>query len=77
MPEINLEDWKTHTTVLYRGGEKASKSERVLINNFWEALSSSSEFQRSRLLQFVTGSSRVPIEGFKVANMPLRSMISA
>lgn len=32
---------------------------------FWEIVNSYDEEMRARLLQFVTGSSRVPIQGFK------------
>lgn len=32
---------------------------------FWQAVESYSEEMRARLLQFVTGSSRVPLQGFK------------
>ncbi len=32
---------------------------------FWQIVESYSEEMRARLLQFVTGSSRVPLQGFK------------
>ena len=32
---------------------------------FWNIVGSYSEEMRARLLQFVTGSSRVPLQGFK------------
>lgn len=65
MPELNVEDWKTHTTVRYQRENIPSVAEITLMGHFWDILSTFSETQRSRLLQFVTGSSSVPIEGFK------------
>jgi hypothetical protein len=37
----------------------------VKVTWFWRVVESYSEEMRARLLQFVTGSSRVPLQGFK------------
>ena len=37
----------------------------IVIQNFWRAVLSFSNEKRSRLLQFVTGTSRVPMNGFR------------
>jgi hypothetical protein len=37
----------------------------IVIQHFWRAVLSFSNEKRSRLLQFVTGTSRVPMNGFK------------
>ena len=58
-PFIDIEDWKENTE--YVGYKKTDK----LIKNFWEILYTFSQDDLSKFLQFVTGSSRVPIGGFK------------
>jgi hypothetical protein len=59
-PSIDLGDWKRHTT--YGNGLTAS-SPRVL--HFWRVVEHGlDEDQRTRLLQFVTGTSRLPAGGF-------------
>lgn len=56
---IDIEDWRLHTKL------KNCHVETPLVKWFWEIVKSYSEDQRARLLQFVTGSPRVPIQGFK------------
>lgn len=58
MPEIDVDDWKNNTE--YRG----YTSNCVQIQWFWRAVRSFTQNQRASLLQFVTGSSRLPIQGF-------------
>ncbi|PVD28501.1 hypothetical protein C0Q70_11089 [Pomacea canaliculata] len=58
MPEIDLADWKTNTT--YSGYTHDSE----IIHWFWDIVDHMKEQQRVQLLQFVTGSSRVPYGGF-------------
>jgi len=36
-----------------------------IVRWFWQIVSQYSDERRAQLLQFVTGSSRVPLEGFK------------
>lgn len=58
-PFIDIQEWKTNT--IYKG--KFSKSHKVVCW-FWEALSDHTQEELSKFLQFSTGSSRVPINGF-------------
>ncbi|PRD28874.1 UNVERIFIED_CONTAM: smurf2 [Trichonephila clavipes] len=57
--KIDLEDWKINTRL------KHCNPDTNIVKWFWKAVESYSEEQRARLLQFVTGSSRVPLQGFK------------
>ncbi|XP_021771401.1 E3 ubiquitin-protein ligase UPL1-like isoform X1 [Chenopodium quinoa] len=59
LPEIDLDDLKVNTE--YTGYTVASN----VIQWFWEVASSFSKEDMARLLQFVTGTSKVPLEGFK------------
>ena len=56
---IDLNDWKNNTRL------KHCNSDSDIVKWFWQAVNSYSEEKRARLLQFVTGSSRVPLQGFK------------
>ncbi|XP_053203267.1 E3 ubiquitin-protein ligase NEDD4-like isoform X2 [Panonychus citri] len=58
--EIDVNDWRKHT--VYKGGFHAT---HIVIQYFWRVVLSFSSEMRSRLLQFVTGTSRVPMNGFK------------
>lgn len=58
--EIDVRDWKRHT--VYKSGYHAN---HIVIQWFWRVVLSFSNEMRSRLLQFVTGTSRVPMNGFK------------
>ncbi|KAI9356249.1 putative ubiquitin-protein ligase [Zopfochytrium polystomum] len=60
MSEIDLSDWKRFTT--YKG--YSGESDPV-IQRFWRVIESWDNDKRARLLQFVTGTSRVPLSGFK------------
>ncbi|KAF5097295.1 hypothetical protein D0Z03_001453 [Geotrichum reessii] len=57
--EIDVDDWKKHTD--YRG---YSENDEV-IQWFWKCVRSWDSEQKSRLLQFTTGTSRIPVNGFK------------
>ncbi|RZF35830.1 hypothetical protein LSTR_LSTR008936 [Laodelphax striatellus] len=57
---IDVKDWKQNT--LYKGDYHAN---HAVIQWFWRVLLSFNNEMRSRLLQFVTGTSRVPMNGFK------------
>lgn len=59
LPEIDLADLKANTE--YTGYTAASN----IIQWFWEVVEGFSKEDRARLLQFVTGTSKVPLEGFK------------
>jgi E3 ubiquitin-protein ligase NEDD4 len=57
--DIDVEDWKKHTD--YRGYTENDE----VIQNFWKCIRSWDAEQKSRLLQFATGTSRIPVNGFK------------
>ncbi|KAM3162644.1 E3 ubiquitin-protein ligase [Lachancea thermotolerans] len=57
--EIDVEDWKKHTD--YRGYQESDET----VKWFWKAISEWDNEQRARLLQFTTGTSRIPVNGFK------------
>ena len=57
--EINIEDWRKHT--VYAAGYKADDD---VIIWFWKAVTNFDSELRARLLQFVTGTSKVPMNGF-------------
>lgn len=58
VPSIDVEDWKAHTQV-------SEELPEQLLGWFWEVVESFTDEERARLLQFTTGSSRVPVQGFK------------
>uniref|UniRef100_A0AAZ3RJF0 HECT-type E3 ubiquitin transferase n=1 Tax=Oncorhynchus tshawytscha TaxID=74940 RepID=A0AAZ3RJF0_ONCTS len=57
--EIDLVDWRSNTD--YRGGYHDN---HIVIRWFWAAVERFNNEQRLRLLQFVTGTSSIPYEGF-------------
>ncbi|CAF91775.1 unnamed protein product, partial [Tetraodon nigroviridis] len=57
--KIDINDWKTNTRL------KHCTPDSNIVKWFWKAVESFDEERRARLLQFVTGSSRVPLQGFK------------
>ncbi|CAG4989473.1 unnamed protein product [Colias eurytheme] len=57
---IDVRDWRANT--LYKGDYHAN---HLVVQWFWRVVLSFSNEMRSRLLQFVTGTSRVPMNGFK------------
>ncbi|CAM9917416.1 E3 ubiquitin-protein ligase SMURF2 isoform X1 [Lethenteron reissneri] len=57
--KIDVSDWKSNTRL------KHCTPESSVVRWFWRAVESFDEERRARLLQFVTGSSRVPLQGFK------------
>ena len=59
-PNIDMNDWKNNTTY-----KQSYDNKHQVIIWFWEAISSLTEEEKRTFLQFCTGSSRVPVEGFK------------
>ena len=59
MPEIDLDDWKGNCD--YHGGYTIASPQ---IQWFWRAVRSFDSETRAKLIQFVTGTSKVPLEGF-------------
>lgn len=57
--EIDVTDWRKNTE--YRSGYH---DQHDVIKWFWEAIDRFTNEQRLRLLQFVTGTSSIPFEGF-------------
>ncbi|CAF1348466.1 unnamed protein product [Rotaria sordida] len=58
--EINVSDWRTYT--MYKGGYTP---DNPVIQWFWKAVGSLNAEERTRFLQFVTGTSRLPMNGFR------------
>jgi len=57
--KIDIDDWKRNTRL------KHCSAETNVVRWFWRVVDEYDEEHRARLLQFVTGSSRVPLQGFK------------
>ncbi|KAI1270765.1 HECT-domain-containing protein [Xylariaceae sp. FL1019] len=57
--EIDVDDWKKHTD--YRGYTENDE----VVQFFWQTIRTWDGEQKSRLLQFATGTSRIPVNGFK------------
>ncbi|CAO3590031.1 unnamed protein product [Absidia cylindrospora] len=57
--EIDVDDWEKNT--VYRGYTEQDET----IRWFWKCVRSWDNEKKSRLLQFTTGTSRIPINGFK------------
>eukprot|EP00040_Diaphanoeca_grandis_P032308 m.195532 g.195532 ORF g.195532 m.195532 type:complete len:967 (-) comp32573_c1_seq3:107-3007(-) len=58
IPEIDVHDWKTHCR--YSGYTEDSPTVKI----FWDVMASFDQAERALVLQFSTGSSRLPIGGF-------------
>ena len=58
---INIKDWRDNTEY-----KNYSDNDKVILW-FWRAVLSFGDARRSKLLQFVTGTSRVPMNGFAVS----------
>lgn len=59
MSDIDVDDWTKYTD--YRGYEMNDE----VIQWFWQIIRSWPTERKSRLLQFATGTSRIPVNGFK------------
>jgi E3 ubiquitin-protein ligase NEDD4 len=57
---IDVKDWKQNT--VYKGDYHPNQ---IVVQWFWRMVLSLNNEMRARLLQFVTGTSRVPMNGFK------------
>ncbi|KAI8364986.1 hypothetical protein EDC96DRAFT_443776, partial [Choanephora cucurbitarum] len=58
LPDIDIDDWKNNTE--YMGYSSTSPP----VQWFWRAVRSFDQEERAKLLQFATGTSKVPLEGF-------------
>jgi hypothetical protein len=61
LPNIDMDDWVKHTE--YTGDFSNQPSHKV-VQWFWDCLRGFEHEQKARLLQFVTGTSGVPTQGF-------------
>ena len=59
LPTVDVDDWVKFTD--YRG----YSTDDQVIKWFWQCIRSWPAERKSRLLQFVTGTSRIPVNGFK------------
>ncbi|KAI1431794.1 hypothetical protein GGR50DRAFT_697649 [Xylaria sp. CBS 124048] len=59
LPDVNIDDWKSNTE--YHNYTPSSSQ----IQWFWRALKTFNKEEVAKLLQFVTGTSKVPLNGFK------------
>jgi E3 ubiquitin-protein ligase HUWE1 len=59
LPDVDLDDLRAHTE--YHG----YKATDPVIEHFWSVLRSFSKEEKALFLQFVTGTSKVPLEGFQ------------
>ncbi|KAJ6439602.1 TOM1 protein [Purpureocillium lavendulum] len=59
LPDIDIDDWKSNTE--YQNYTPSSQQ----IQWFWRAVRSLDKEELAKLLQFVTGTSKVPLNGFK------------
>lgn len=57
--KIDISDWRRHTRL------KHCTPDSDVVKWFWRAVEEFDDEKRARLLQFVIGSSRVPLQGFK------------
>ncbi|EEY70195.1 HECT E3 ubiquitin ligase, putative [Phytophthora infestans T30-4] len=65
VPSIDVEDWKKHTDFKFFTHNFPTELELNNIEWFWEVVEDMRNEDRVRLLQFATGTSRVPAQGFK------------
>ncbi|EMC94928.1 hypothetical protein BAUCODRAFT_140168 [Baudoinia panamericana UAMH 10762] len=59
LPDIDVDDWKNNTE--YHNYQATSSQ----VQWFWRAVRSFDKEEKAKLLQFVTGTSKVPLNGFK------------
>ncbi|ORX45978.1 hypothetical protein BCR36DRAFT_332465 [Piromyces finnis] len=58
LPDIDIDDWKNNT--VYENYSSSSPQ----VQWFWRAVRSFTQEERAKLIQFTTGTSKVPLEGF-------------
>jgi len=63
LPEINMADWKENSE--YTGEFERAGVRHKCVKWFWEVVDDFDQEGKARLLQFVTGTSGVPAQGFK------------
>ncbi|OQR85369.1 HECT E3 ubiquitin ligase [Achlya hypogyna] len=65
IPDIDCGDWRAYSEVRWIKLEQPSTTESAVVGWFWNVVQGFSGEERARLLQFATGTSRVPVQGFK------------
>jgi len=63
VPDIDVSDWRNYTE--YMGGYQTHGPKHRVIKWFWNFVEGCSGEEKARLVQFVTGCSRLPAQGFK------------
>jgi len=63
MDTVDVDDWKTNTE--YRGKYAKHGANHEVVDWFWRYVQNLDQDKRGRLLQYCTGSARVPVQGFK------------
>jgi len=69
LPDIDIKDWKMNTEYLDStslpsySGSSSGRSMSTIVAWFWRAVESFNKEQRANLLQFVTGTTKVPLGG--------------
>ncbi|WFD30722.1 HECT-type E3 ubiquitin transferase [Malassezia sp. CBS 17886] len=58
LPDIDVDAWKNNTEL------QGYKSSDPMVQWWWRAVRSFDQTQKAKLLQFITGTSKVPLEGF-------------
>ncbi|GLD94206.1 hypothetical protein PINS_up002817 [Pythium insidiosum] len=65
VPTIDVDDWRKHTDFKFFTEDLPTELELQNIQWLWEVILEMKNEDRVRLLQFATGTSRVPAQGFK------------
>nr|CCA19394.1 HECT E3 ubiquitin ligase putative [Albugo laibachii Nc14] len=60
LPQIHVDDWEAHTFI-----DPPTFADSDVVKWFWEVLRELNQEECARFLQFSTGSSRVPVQGFR------------
>jgi hypothetical protein len=63
LPVIDVTDWMKHTG--YSGAYQTLRGKHPVIGWFWDIVRGYEQDGKARLLQFATGTSRVPAQGFR------------
>ena len=59
LPDIDVDDWKNNTEYV----NYTNQSQEISL--FWRCVRSFNQVEKAKLLQFITGTSKVPLNGFK------------
>ncbi|CAH0522314.1 unnamed protein product [Peronospora belbahrii] len=68
LPTLNVADWQNNSRLqhaTYDNDSEGIEQELEVMQWFWDVVNTFTDDQRARLLQFATGCSRVPVEGFR------------